>query len=543
MLRKILASIVLSILISFPSYAVDVTNSNPDGAGSLSYAIQQANQGTDTTININHPSVNTITLNRELTIESDVTINGNGVTIEGTNERRLFRITSGHAVFNRITFTKGNAASGNGGAVEIDNSSSWAEFNNCTFFGNTAQGYGGAVCVTNGSINSATVLKQCSIAGNTAGNDGGGAASLKGDVRIYSSIITGNTASYDIYASSENDIKAFYNVTGTSNFTADDTSLTGRSVSDIFMLNDEGNLTLRTVDGVNLLELSGTSIARDVIPANTDYTLSADETGMKRYMLNAYDAGAFEARPVPVDSVDLYGIPYIQINDRGSLSVDVYPENASLNVADYPPDGIEWVSSNPEVLTVDDAGNITAVGVGGGVGEAIVTATTHGWDASGNPSVIGTTAFTVYVGKEPATAIRANITSLDAQTVQRGGHKLVTPKVTLEVSGIELKNIKAGVNYTLTASSKNPAIVTAEIVSNDSIRLLAGDTTGSADVEVVASPEPNSGPTQSMKVPFTVTVIPAQEGDTLGSHHGGCNTGIFGAVFMLVLSSLIYRRG
>ena len=542
MTKRILFAAFLTVIIALPSYAVDVTNSNPDGAGSLAYAVQQVNSGTDNTININHPNVGTITLNRELTIESDVTINGNGVTIEGTNERRLFRITSGHAVFDKITFTKGNASSGNGGAVEIDNNGSWAEFNNCTFFGNKASGYGGAVCVTNGSINSATVLKQCSISGNTAGNYGGGAATLYGDLRIYSSIITGNTSSYDIYASSPNDIKSFYNLTGTSNANMDTTDKTGQIVRDIFILDDEGKLMFRTVDGVKLLELSGTSAARDFIPKDTGYTLDTDETGKDRYMLNAYDAGAFEARPVPIQSVDMYGMPYIQINDSGTISVDVYPENASLNVADYPPDGIEWQSSNESVLTVDGAGNITAVGVGDGMGEAIVTATAHGWDANGNPSVVGTTAFTVYVGLEPATEIRASITSLDSQTIPIGGHKLVKPKVTLDVNGIELQNIRAGVNYELKASSQNRSIVEAEIVSNDQIRLLAGNTEGSADIEVVASPIPLGG-TQSQKMLFTVSVTSESESDSIGSSHGGCNIGVFGAAFMLVLSSLIYRRG
>ena len=543
MLRKILLAAFIAVIFAIPSYAdIDVTTSEPDGAGSLSYAIKKTNNGDDTIINIKHPNVSTIKLNRELTIESDVTIYGNGVTIEGTGSNRLFRITSGYAVFNGITFTGGNAASGNGGAVEVAKKDSWAEFYNCTFFGNTARDYGGAVCVTEGSIEDITRLKHCSIAGNTAGIDGGGVAAIDGDLRLYSSIVTGNNSSDDIYVSPSQSFTSFYNMIGTSNYEMDITDSTGADIADIFMLDDEGQLALRTVDNVKVLELSGTSIARDYVNTeDTSYILETDQTGKDRPMLNAYDTGAFEARPVPVESIEIYGTPYVQINGEGTISIEISPENASLNTTDYP-NGIEWKSSNENVLTIDDSGNVNAVGLGDtGIGQASVTATVYGWDSEGNTKTTSAKAFTVYVGEDPATAIRATITSLDNQTVSLGGHKLVTPKITLDVSGIELQNIKAGVNYYITASSNNINIVDTEIVSDDSIRLLAGDTPGSADIEVVASPLPLGG-TQSQKTSFTVTVASSSEGST-GSHGGGCNVGTLGAAFMLLLSALIHRRG
>lgn len=538
MLRKIFVAALLLMMGSSSSYAIEVTNGNSEGTGSLYSAINQANSGTDTIININHSSISTITLDRELTITSNVTINGSGITIEGTGNYRLFRITSGHAVFNGITFTNGNAASGNGGAIEIDNDNSWAEFNNCTFFGNSAQGYGGAVCVTRGSRDTMTQFRHCTIAGNEAVIDGGGIAAREGDMRIYSSIITGNASSCDIYALSANDAKASYNITGTSNFNLDDTNLTGMQASGIFITNSAGGLELRTINGVKVLELSGTSPARDAVPDNTSFTLSTDETGTTRPQLLAYDAGSYEALPVPVESFELYGMPYIQVTETGKISIDIYPENASLNTKDYPPDGIEWTSSNPLVLTIDSSGNAEAKGLG----ISSVTAKVHGWDASGNKIESTARALTIHTGEEPISALKAEIAHIPDETLTAGGYKLITPEVTLSVNGIELQGTRAGVNYILTAESSNTGIVETEIVSNDSIRLLAGDTEGSADVTVTASPVPERD-TQAMSEHFTVNVRGSEVSSSyLGSSGGGCSSGFFAAAFMLVLAPLIHKR-
>ena len=203
-------------------------------------------------------------------------------------------------------------------------------------------------------------------------------------------------------------------------------------------------------------------------------------------MLSGYDAGAFEARPVPVESTGISGIPYLQVNSTESFALSITPSDASLNVTEYPPHGAVWQSSNPAVISVDNSGTVKALGVG----SAYITAAVYGWDASGNPLSPSATskAFRVYAGEEPRNPMKATVLSIDEVSVRPGSYILVKPVVSLDINGIILENPSGGVNYSLSAESSRLDIVTAEIVSGDTVRLLGGSEVSevSCDVTVKA---------------------------------------------------------
>ena len=512
---RLFTVMIFLLIFVVPSYAFDVVNSNSEGIGSLAWAIDQANLAGGGTINVN-PSVKSITLNAELAIRVNATINGEGVTLSGTGTHRLFKVTGGSVTFNRITFTKGNASSGNGGAVEVDSTNASAEFNNCTFYDNQARDYGGAVCVTNGSETSSSVMKHCTIAGNMAGN-GGGVALLNGEMSLMSSVVLGNTGSSDIYASSSRYFRSHYNVTGSSSFVMDSTDLTGQALSSV-LASANGQPKVESADNITLIRTSRTSPAIDFVPNITNYVLSYDVLGHSRPQLSMYDAGAYEAMPYPVTSAEIYGLPYLQINDTRTYSVDIKPESASLNVKDYPPYGIEWISSSTSVLSIDNTGRASATGKG----SSYITARVHGWQSDGSPLTVSARAFIVYVDEVPFTEMKATIGTLEDKTIKINGHDEVKPDVRITVGAYELSNLRGEISYSLEASSSRADIVMAEVVSSDTIRLIAGERAGSSDVIVTARPSPVG---QSMRTSFTVSVV-SEDNQTIGKSGGGggCNS-------------------
>ena len=140
-------------------------------------------------------------------INRDVTINGNGHTINGSGEARIFYITGGNVVFYNITFVNANADNGyydaggaifgvcrainctfkenhvnyNGGAM------AWGSAVNCAFFGNSANSAGGAMrggsavnctfsgntVLYNGGAIAETCAVNCTFTNNSAGYNGG----------------------------------------------------------------------------------------------------------------------------------------------------------------------------------------------------------------------------------------------------------------------------------------------------------------------------------------------------------------------------------
>ncbi|MBQ4470534.1 MAG: hypothetical protein II917_10420, partial [Synergistaceae bacterium] len=468
--------------------------------------------------------VKSITLEKELTINAGVIIEGNGVCIKGSGNSRLFTITSGKVFFNEITLTKGYAIENNGGAVNIEGSDASAEFTNCTFCDNSADNFGGAVCVTNGSEKDFTVFTHCTITGNDAAN-GGGIAIIKGDSKIFASIITGNTDN-EIYAGERATLAGSSNILGDYEKSIGTDNLTGQAVNEVLMTDSKGFAKLESVDKVQVIKLAATSPARDYISSENRRS-DIDEVGTLRPQLNGYDAGAFEALPVPVESVKISGTPYMQINTDYTFSVDILPIDASINFEDYPPDGIVWKSNNPEILTIDETGKATAHNIG----EAYITAEVHGWDSKGQASIqTSSEALSVLVGTEALGAMQASIYGLeDRVDLSKGKYKILEPVILVDINGIEVENAK----FSLTATSSRPSIVTAEIISGDMVRLNASEKTGSADIRVTVKPLPGGNGTYK---DFVVSVAEPQQSNDLvksSSSSGGCNSGFGGIIFLL----------
>ena len=118
-----------------------------------------------------------------ITIDREVTINGNGYTINANGKARIFSVTGSNVVFKNIVFMNGLAAqSDKGGAIWGDSTAINCTFknngayeggamycgtaNNCTFISNNAiRNDGGAIL--NGTAN------NCTFINNTAYDEGG----------------------------------------------------------------------------------------------------------------------------------------------------------------------------------------------------------------------------------------------------------------------------------------------------------------------------------------------------------------------------------
>ena len=153
-------------------------------------------------------------------IDRDVNIYGNGHTINGSGEARIFKINSGNVVFYNITFVNGTVTgnTGYGGAINGNCKAINCTFKenhaysggamsggsavNCTFFGNDAV-FGGAMndgsavnCIFTGNdagyggaMYGGSAV-NCTFTGNTAAGDGG----AMNDGSAVNCTFTGNTA-------------------------------------------------------------------------------------------------------------------------------------------------------------------------------------------------------------------------------------------------------------------------------------------------------------------------------------------------------------
>ncbi len=127
-------------------------------------------------------------------ITSDITINGNGATIErsrasGTPDFRIFHVTVARDLtLNELTVQNGRASEGGGGiycrhcSLNID--SSIIKDNFCPY-----RGSGGGIAVSDGSL----IMKNSFLVDNSAPyNDGGGIALQTSSCKIVNSVIAGN---------------------------------------------------------------------------------------------------------------------------------------------------------------------------------------------------------------------------------------------------------------------------------------------------------------------------------------------------------------
>ena len=525
--KKFFAVIIFLFLMSSLSWAetFTVTTTNADGTGSLAAAVNGVNssQSTENYINFDS-SIKSLTLPKELTLNSNVIIDGDGVSLTAASGTRLFTVTAGTVLFDSITFKGGKVIADDGGAVKVTGPDSNVEFTNCTFYNNESENFGGAVCATNGT----TRLIFCTIAGNIA--DNGALAVRNGTMNIFASIIVGNTSSNDIYKADSANLTGDDNIIGTSNYNFGSNNLSGQKLSDVLLTNSYGLPLLETVDDIEIIKLTGTSPARDFVNPSNNYGVDYDEIGTSRPQLNYSDSGAYEALPVAVESIIINHYPYMQVSTTEKISIDIYPLDSSLNTRDYPPSGVEWKSDNESIIEIDSEGQAHAAGTG----STYITATVHGWDSNGREMSKISNAIYITVGTEARRPLKASITPIDDLIIYTEQTRILTPEVIIDMNDIIFEDA----DYSLNVSSSANNIVTAEIISGDSIRLTAGQELGESVITVEARPFPAGDATN---ISFTVSV-----NQQVYMYHsgggGGCNAGISGVLILAPLCAYFIKR-
>ena len=147
--------------------AIEVTNNDDSGPGSLRQAIADANPGDE--ITFAGTVTGTITLtSSQLVINKNLTITGPGadvLTISGNNASRVFNISSGADVtISGLTIANGYSG-GNGGGIYNEGT---LTLNNSTVSGNYAS-YGGGI-YNEGTL----IINNSTVSGGNYASYGGG---------------------------------------------------------------------------------------------------------------------------------------------------------------------------------------------------------------------------------------------------------------------------------------------------------------------------------------------------------------------------------
>ena len=514
--KKFFAAIIFLLVTASLSWAETFSVTDID---SFTDAIHSVNSPSVTEENIIEfdSSVKDLTLTQEFIISAKmpVIILGNGVNLTAANNSRLFTVSSSTVSFDRITFTGGNVTTGDGGAVRIEGQDSKVDFTNCTFYDNEAEYYGGAICATDGTTN----LYHCTIAGNIA-NNGGGVAVRNGTINIFASIIIGNTNG-DIYRTDSGILTGSENIIGSSNYNFDSTNLVNQNLSDVLVTNSDGSPMLEIIDDVKIIRPSEQSPAIDFVDSGNNYA-NIDETGTTRPQSNYPDAGSYESILVTIEKISIDCYSYMQIDSVEKVSFEILPQNASLNIVEYPPYGITWAVDDPSIISVDSENYIYALRVG----STNLRARAHGWDSTGK-KIITSDPILITVGtEERRERLRASIAQINDVTINKENYRIITPVVSVDMNNVIYEDYP----YTLTARSYAENIVTVETISDDtSIILYAGDEIGSADISVTARPYPDGDATT---IYFVVRVAESQSAYSSGGS-GGCNSGFLTGVIIL----------
>ena len=122
-----------------------------------------------------------------ISVNKEITINGNGRTLDGNNQVRIMEVYNENAVLSNIIFI--NGASNEAGAIFGNYG-----FNlvNCTFVNNSATGDGGAIHNNWGYF----TIVNCSFVNNSAGGEGGAIHNYWANFEVVNSTFVSNSASY-----------------------------------------------------------------------------------------------------------------------------------------------------------------------------------------------------------------------------------------------------------------------------------------------------------------------------------------------------------
>ena len=136
-------------------------NSTDNSLSDLNNEIKSATGELNLTKNYNFNNSTDSLLKNGIPITNDLIVNGNGHTIDGSNQARIFNImNNSNVTFINVTFINGHAPDGQeGGAIRGDTGSESYKVINCTFTNNNAN-WGGAMY--------GGTAYNCKFNGNTA---------------------------------------------------------------------------------------------------------------------------------------------------------------------------------------------------------------------------------------------------------------------------------------------------------------------------------------------------------------------------------------
>ena len=125
-------------------------------------------------------------------VTSRLTIEGNGHTISGSGQFRVFDVQSGQLTINDLTLTRGNARSDGGGAIRLQGGE--AIINRSHFIENRGK-YGGAIFVDGrGAGYQILTVRNSSFVNNQAKDYGGAIEMYRGVGTVSNSSFVGNRA-------------------------------------------------------------------------------------------------------------------------------------------------------------------------------------------------------------------------------------------------------------------------------------------------------------------------------------------------------------
>jgi hypothetical protein len=177
MMRILLAIALLLLLFCFSAIQnlnaaiFEVTNTNDNGTNSFRWALEQANSNAGADI-INITTIGSVLLSSNLPqITDDLTINGDGLVIDGDNSYQIFNITGCTVAINDLTIQKGSISSIPLGS-SLFHTDAFVSINNCIFDNNTSNGHAGAI-LNAGTIN---IISNCTFTNNSTGTNRRGGA-------------------------------------------------------------------------------------------------------------------------------------------------------------------------------------------------------------------------------------------------------------------------------------------------------------------------------------------------------------------------------
>ncbi|MEK7990271.1 MAG: choice-of-anchor Q domain-containing protein, partial [Thiotrichaceae bacterium] len=163
------------------------------GQNTLREAITYANAGDTITFDDNSIAGQTINLDAVLTIDKNITIDGdvNLISISGQDTVQIFNISAGIVVLSNLTLKNGYASTG--GAVEITGSSTYVTAQNLIFDSNHATIRGGAVRIL--GTGNTVIVKNSTFANNSASASAGGLrCAIGATAKIYNSTFFNNNS-------------------------------------------------------------------------------------------------------------------------------------------------------------------------------------------------------------------------------------------------------------------------------------------------------------------------------------------------------------